>query len=128
MSTLRGFVALISAIIIAAILLIVVIAGGLAGIYTRYDILDSELKGRSAALVDACADTVAARLLADSSYTGPETVTVGGSQCSILSSTASGGNRIYKLQAIYQHSYTNTLVTFDTSSATVVSWQEVGSF
>ena len=124
----HGFIALISAIIIAAILMVVVVGGGFLGIYTRFNILDAELKERSASLVDACADTAMTRLAADSTYAGPETVTVGSDQCKILSSVTSGTNRTFEIQGIYLHSYTDALVTLDTTTSGMVSWQEVPHF
>ncbi len=124
----RGFIALISSIIIAAILMIVVVGGGFLGVYTRFNILDSELKERSASLVDACADTLMTKLANDSTYVGPDTVAVGSEQCQILSSTSSGNNRTFKVQGIYLHSYTNALITFDTTTSAIVSWQEVSTF
>lgn len=124
----RGFIALMSAVVIAAVLLIVVVGAGLLNFFTRSNILDSELKARSAALVDACADTVASRLLADNTYAGTETISVGSDGCRIGSSVTSGTNRTFQIEASYQTAYTHALVTFDTGTGSLVSWQEVASF
>ena len=124
----RGFIALMSAIIIAAILLIVVIGGGMLGLFTRFDILDSENKEHSAALVDSCADTIMSALAADPTYAGPQTVTVGSDHCQVLSSTTSGTHRTFQVQAIYNNAYTDALVTLYTGTAAMLSWQEVGHF
>lgn len=50
----NGFIALMSAVIISAVLLLVVISGGLTGFFSRSNVLDSELKSRSRAVADAC--------------------------------------------------------------------------
>lgn len=50
----RGFIALMSAVIISAVLLLVVISVGLTGFFSRSNVLDSELKSRSRAVAEAC--------------------------------------------------------------------------
>lgn len=117
-----------SAVVITAILLIVVVGGGLLGFFTRSDVLDSELKQRSEALVDACVDTIMSRLLADSTYMGGETITVSGSdQCQIGTGVTSGSYRQFKVSASYQRSYTYALVTLDPGTSALISWQEVAN-
>ena len=66
----RGFIALISALIISAILLIALVASNLTGFYSRFNILDSELKERSNATADACADIALLQFALDPMYAG----------------------------------------------------------
>ncbi|MGE5540674.1 MAG: hypothetical protein ACM3TU_00085 [Bacillota bacterium] len=123
-----GFIALMTAVVIAAVLLVVVVSGGMTGFFTRFDVLDTELKDRSEALADACVDTVMARLATDSSYRGPETVSVDSDTCSILGvESEDSTSRIFKIQAVYQHAYTNALVTFFIDTGNVASWREVAT-
>jgi hypothetical protein len=125
----RGFIALMSAVILSAVLLVVVLAASYSGFVARFAVLDAEYKERSSALVDACADIILLRLGNDSSYVGPETVTVSGSTCQILGVIQQGTNpEVFKLQAEFQNAYTNALVGVDTNTISISSWQEIGHF
>jgi hypothetical protein len=126
----RGFIAITSAIIIAAILLVIATSGSLASFFSRFNVLDFELKQRSQALAEACADTVLLNIAGDSAYpvgyAVPETVTVGSDTCTILGATnPSGSPRTFNVQAAYQSSYTNLAVTVDVNNLLITGWQEV---
>ncbi len=122
----RGFIALLSVIIVSAILLVVVLEANTSGFYTRFNILDSEFKERSSSLVDACVAIARMRVGANSSYIGPETVSVGSDQCQIVGTLNGAGNpRVFQIQAIYQTSYTDAQVSIDTDDLSIVSWKEV---
>lgn len=114
----RGFIALISAIIISMILLLVITDASLTSFYGRFNVLDSEYKERSSALADACVDTLLLRLADGQNPTG--TIAVGTDQCQIVTST-----NPYAIQAIYQNSYTNLQITLNNTSLAIVSWVEV---
>ncbi|MBT9168078.1 MAG: hypothetical protein DDT19_01423 [Syntrophomonadaceae bacterium] len=116
----RGFIALVSVIIISAVLLTVVVGGGLIGFYSRFNILDAEFKERSSALADACVDVLLLRLATGETITNP--VNIGSSQCSILTTTSP-----YQVQAVFNNAYTNLLVAVD-GNLTITSWREVASF
>ncbi len=129
----RGFIALISAIIIAVILLVVVTTIGMSSLLSRFNVLGYELKQRSSALAEACADKVLLSVAQDAGYpvgyTLPQTVSVGGDVCTILSSSNPSGNpRTFTMQAVYQHSYTNLQLTVDVNTLVITSWQEVPTF
>ena len=57
-SSQRGFIALISAVVISAILLILMTSVGASGFYARFDSLGSEAKVASRALADSCINVV----------------------------------------------------------------------
>ena len=125
----RGFIALMSAIIISSILLVVVVAGSLNGFTTRFTLLDAESKQRSEAAVDACADTILSRLASDSTYAGPETVAVGSDSCQVVGALNPSGNpRVFKVQAVVSRAYSDALITFNITTPALTSWQEVGHF
>lgn len=126
----RGFVALISAIIISAVLLLVIAASGLTTFYSRFNILDFELKERSNAVADACVDEA---LLQIAEGIDPSGAVLSLSQnppdqCRI--GTVTGSNQqTFKVQATSSDTaVTNLQVTFDTSNFSVVSWQEIPTF
>lgn len=115
-----------SAIIISAILTVVIVGASLTGWNSRFNILDAESKERSSALADACVDTILIRLAYDSSYAGGESVLVGSDTCRVLAAQNPVGNpRVFPVQAIFNHAYTNVLVTVDINAETITSWQEV---
>ena len=118
----KGFIALVSAIIIAAILLLVTVSGGLIGIYSRFNILDSESKERSLALADACIDTLLSQLSMASAVT-PGSYPVGSDTCQILSNSSP-----YQVQGIFNNAYTNVEVSIDPDTFAVTSWEEVANF
>lgn len=123
----RGFIALMSAIIISAILLIVATTGGLTGFYERANILDAELKDRSAATADACADQALLLIANDSTYTGLTLLTLNSlDSCRVLVSGASPKN--IRIQATSSNAVTNLRIDYDPAASAVTSWQEVPVF
>ncbi len=116
----RGFIALMSAIIISAILMTVVISGSLMGFNSRFNVLDAESKARSSALADACVDVLLLRLANREVVT--DLVLVGSESCQIT------GSNPYQIQAVFNHSYTNLRITVDPTNYTVTKWEEVTNF
>lgn len=114
----RGFIALMSVIIISAILLVVILGGNLIGFYSRFNVLDAESKARSSALADACADILLFQLYSGATIV-PGTIAVGSDTCKIVTATSP-----YQIQAIFNNAYTNLRITVDPSTLAVTSWQE----
>ncbi len=120
--------ALMSAIIIATILLAITLGLGFSGFFTRLNILDSESKERSAALAEACVD---AAILdsANNLYQSNKTVSVGKDICTIISSQNTGGQTLIKTQAIINGSYTNLkVIATNTTAFKIISWDECATF
>jgi len=121
----RGFVALMSVIIISAILLIYVYLLSASSLLERFDALDGENKRESLALAEACVNAGILKM-AQSDYSA-QTVTVDASDpkkvCEVCSLDPSGS---VLTRARYNSSYTNLVVTVDTSQGTypVTAWQE----
>lgn len=117
----RGFIALMTAIIISAILLIVIVVGGLVGFYSRFNVLDAESKERSSALADACAENIRLQLATSGSVSAGDVV-VGDDSCEIVTDTSP-----YEIQAVFNDSYTNVQVGIDPDTFEVTSWEEVAN-
>ena len=125
----EGFIALMSVIIISAILLLVAVTAGLTGFYSRSNILDAEFKERSVALADACVDQALLQIAINPSYGGDTTVTLSDKdQCYIGPVPPGSGIKTFKTQAIFQNAYTNLEITIDTSDISIVSWKEIPNF
>lgn len=122
----RGFIALMSAIIISVILLLMAISLSFTGFYSRANILDYELKEISSALAEACADTAILRLANNPNYTGPERVTVSGSDtCDIKTIDPSADPIIINTKAVFNQATTNLRIKINKSDLSVVSWEEI---
>ena len=125
----HGFIALISVIIISAILIIMAASLSLNGFYGRFNILDSEFKERSSSIAESCVDTALLELANDPAYSGNATSTIGSNSCYIGAiSTSTPGKFIFETRGIYQNSYTNLKITANTSDLAVTSWQELPNF
>ena len=120
----NGFIALMSVIIICAILLLIAGALSFAGFYSRYNILDSELKDRSSALAEACVDQTLLKIAVDPSYSGNATSTVGTGQCYTYPITISNPE-VFDTVSIYNNYYTHIQVSINKPDLTINSWQEL---
>ncbi len=119
-----GYVAIVSALIITAIIVVMMIGLGQVAYLSRANISEAHFKEKSRALSEACVNTALLRLVASSSYTGNETITVASDTCKIVGVVASGTVRIVTTQGKYQSSYTNLKVTVATSTVSVIGWEE----
>ncbi len=125
----KGYVAITSAFIITALILVIVLGVSLSAVLTRENILSSDLKETSKALAEACAETALLKLAQNSSYAGNETITVAASTCSIVAVVASGTQKIITTTGRAGDVYTNLRVTASSSPVLSISgWEEVVSF
>ena len=131
----RGFIALMSAIVISILLLAITLSLGFSGFFARFNILDSESKERSSALAEACVDSAILKISQDINYaptpafnfitqTGGESIDVDSSKCTIVSVDTSGIKKAIKTQAFINKAYTNLRVLIDTTSFTITSFDE----
>lgn len=125
----QGYITLMSAIIISALLLAITVSLGFNGLFGRLNIVDSESKERSSALAKACVDQEILNLAKEVPYTNP--VQVGSDQCTIVSVAAdvpNVGQTTIKTQAVINKSYTDLQVIIDSSNFSIISWQECATF
>ncbi len=122
----RGFIALMSAIIISSVLLIIVTGGSLSGFYSRVNALNGEFKKQSNALADACASQALLELVNDPSYAGSETLTLSpGNDCTISAINKSGSIYSFTTTAQIQETHTTLDITADADDLDIISWKEV---
>ena len=116
-----GFVALISAIIISAILLLATTNLSIREFYGRSNILDFELKEKSSALAEACIDTAILKLAKNPSYSPrDESISVDEDTCLIKSVT---GN-IINVRAAYKNYITNLEIEISKKDMSIINWIE----
>ena len=124
----KGFIALMSAIIISAILLLVVVSSSFTGFYGRLNILDSELKERSLASAEACVDEAILNLANDPNYVGNATFRLNSIDKCYLGTIPAFNPKTFRVQATSSGAVSNLQITIDASTLTVSSWQEIPNF
>lgn len=128
-TTNRGFIALMSAIIISAVLLLVATAGSLTGFYGRSNVLDSELKDRSSAAADACADEAFLQVATNPGYAGTMLFTLNPLDSCRAQVSGLSPNKMVRIQATSSNmATTNLLISYNPITYTVTSWQELAVF
>lgn len=86
--TKRGFIALISAIIISAILMAILFTATTSTFFARFDALDTEYKRIAVGLAESCVNQALLRLAQDYDYDPTdEIISIGGDTCRIKSIT-----------------------------------------
>src|SRR3989344_3901057 len=130
MHTERGFVALMSVIIIGATLLVVVIGASLTGFYSRYNFLDFELKERSASAAEACANQALLELANDATYAGGTTLSLNSLDTCRVGPVAlvDPGQKSIRIQATSSDAVTDLFVVVNTSDLSIASWREVPNY
>ena len=134
----RGFVALMSVIIISAILLVYVFTLGASSFLNRINVLDTENKRISLALAEACASTAMLKIAQNASY-----APIAGGECVSVSDTCgaagakktckicpSGVSNVFYARAVYNGAYTNLRVegSIASNNFSVVSWEETAPY
>lgn len=118
----RGFIALITAIIISAILLLLATNLSISGFYSRSNILDYELKEISFHLAEACIDQAISKRINNINYSpSPEIITIDNKECQIESVH---GN-IIKTKSNYKNYITHLEVEIDPSDRSIVRFEEI---
>lgn len=120
----KGFVALITAIILSVILIVVTVTLNRSGFFARGAILEAEFKETSSALAEACVDVALLKLATNTPIVPNEEIEIGENKCSIIGVL---GDTI-KTNAEYRGSVTNLQVVFNPSDFSIDSWSEVVSF
>ncbi|TSC70246.1 MAG: putative endonuclease [Parcubacteria group bacterium Gr01-1014_46] len=124
----RGFVALMSSIVISSILLVITVNTGQISFYNRFNILDSEMKEMSSGLADACLDIALLNFAQNSSYSGNTTVNVGENSCLIGSIVTNGTHKIFNTKGVFRNAHTNLKVIIDGTSLQVISAEEIPTY
>ena len=122
-----GFMALITAIIISAILLLIVVNLSFTSFYSRSNILDSELKELSSNYAEACVDTALLKIYNDPGYAGGDAVDTdddGDDDCTIELVTGS----TIETQGVYNGQYFTNLEADYDADLTIPRMEEVEHF
>jgi hypothetical protein len=116
-----GFVALITVLILSAVLLVAVLSLGQYGITARYSLLDLEHKTKSEAYANACLGVARIAIVNDPAYAeSNKTIAVGDGSCTIVS-VASG---VVKVRSVVKDATTNYEVVVNTATGNITSFFE----
>ena len=121
----HGYITLTSAIILSLVLMTVSLALSSYSFFSFSNIATNELKERSLALAESCAESALLKLKLDPTYGGNETLTINANQCSILPLETSGSQTIIKTKGTIQSITSSLEITVTMSDVTVVSWEQV---
>ena len=125
----KGYIALMSAVIISILLLAIALSLGFSGFFARFNILDSQSKEKSAALAEGCIDVAILEAVKEI-YSSNKIISVGTittDACKIVSSVKDfpiAGQTTIKTQAITNKSYTNLKVIINNANFEIISWEE----
>ncbi|MEK7212540.1 MAG: hypothetical protein AAB686_02595 [Patescibacteria group bacterium] len=122
----KGYIALVSSLLISAAILVLVTTVGLTSFFTRSSLSDASLKTQSRALAEACVQKALLSIAENPGYAGNETVPVGGESCRIISVVASGTDKVISTTANFRNSVTNFKV--ESAPTAIVSWEELSKF
>ena len=124
----KGYIALISIIVISVLLITMGIVISFGGFFTRFTILENEYKKISTSLAEACAETAILKLIEDWNYAGGEDQTINLNSCSIVSvQDFNGSQKLIKSKAVYQGSHSNLEIAVEKngSKINIVFWREI---
>lgn len=125
----RGFVALMSALVISVVLLLIASGGSLAGFFTRVNSLSFEYKEVTLALADACVSHTLLALSLDNDYSGNATTTLGENrECYTGDISESGGTYTFRTRSYLNDVYTILEVETEAPDFTIVSYEELPTF
>lgn len=126
-----GFIAIISVIILSAVILLVSIGVSLRSISAGDSASGGEFSSRALALAEACAEHASLRLANNLSYAGNENIIVEGSDsCTVLPTEGTGNiNRVIKAEAMVRGYKRRIRVDIaQVRPYALVSWREVSHF
>ncbi|MEK7063836.1 MAG: hypothetical protein AAB955_04080 [Patescibacteria group bacterium] len=127
----RGFIALISTIVVSFVLILAVVTLGMRGIAGRLYLLDIEHKNTSYALAESCITVGIIKIANDPDYTGTNiTVPVGTETCTLVAvtpNTPSASRATISARGAKSGATTHLTVVIDEATALPVSWVETAN-
>ncbi|MEK7546796.1 MAG: hypothetical protein AAB536_01300 [Patescibacteria group bacterium] len=110
-------------------LFVIVLVISMGSFLARLNISTGSFKEMSYSLARACVQKTFFNLAQNPSYSGNETIAVASDTCRIISVVASGtAQKVISTQAQIQSSFTNLRVAVNSSTLSIVSWEELPNF
>lgn len=124
----KGYIAVITTIVLTLICLTIVVSLSLSASLSRVGNRDFIFKETSYSLASSCLDYARLQLVYDINYGGNETIVVGNGQCSILPVTASSTQKIIRTTSQVNNITTNLKLVVNDQTLQTISLEEVSSF
>ena len=127
----RGYIALISVLIISAVLLLIVLGISQSSIGQSTMVIQRNQDSEVYCLAQACAEEALMKLKEDLEYQGEETLNIGGKSCTILTIEGSGNkDRVVKTSSLVDNQVKRIKIEIDrvNPNCRIKSWQEVANF
>jgi len=123
-----GYVAIVSALVLTAVVGAVVFVSTANVFFGRQNTGIFKAKKNTRYLAESCLEHARLQLADNSAYAGGENITVGSSTCAVVSITASGTQKVIRGQGTSTDSATNLELLVDGVSLTRVSLEEKQNF
>lgn len=125
----RGYIALISTIVISVLLITITVVIGMNNMFVRFNILDSESKEISRALAEACVDQAMLDAFHGDYYSTLTNFSIPGTSYTCKrKSYFSGNDIIIESQGEFNDSFTNLKVTVDSFTFNETYYKECSHF
>jgi hypothetical protein len=123
----HGFIALISILILSAVLLATTLSLAQFGIANRFFILNLEQKAVSKKVAEACVQIARIKVYNDPTYTvsTPVSVAIAGGTCNIYTVTVSGSNSSIKATSQNGDTISNLCVIVNNTTGDFTTWKEL---
>jgi hypothetical protein len=123
-----AFIALISSVIISAVLLVIVLSMTTKGFFARSNGIENQNKKISFVLAESCLDIAKLKLKQDVSYAGGEIIPQNLGSCAICPVQYSSGKiKVYTRSAV-RDSYTNLQQVLYNGDLSAVSFEEISTY
>lgn len=123
-----GYIAVISAIIVTAIVLSVALVFSSSNFLGRFDTLFLEEKDIARGVAEGCLEYARLKLAQSPSYAGNESKNIGPYSCNILAIESAPGQKIIKSTATVQDRVSNLKLIVNDSALKLISFEELASF
>lgn len=120
----EGYIAVISAIIITAIIMVIALVFSSSNFLGRLDTQTEEMKDTSRKLTEGCLEYARLKLAANSSYAGSESHTIASSSCYIYAIQTQGSNKIIQALSTISNRNTSIKLTVNGTTLKIVSQEE----
>ena len=120
----NGFIALITSIIISALLLVLIASSSLSSLYASENTLEKSQKQQSLDLANSCINMVLLRLSADQSFNGLRTWKIGTANCIISQISLIDSSFVFEIKVSVGNSFTNLKVVANKTSLNIISIAE----
>jgi hypothetical protein len=123
-----GYTAVVSAIIVMAIILAVALVFSSSNFLSRFDTLFLEEKDIARGVAEGCLNYGRLKLAQSSSYAGNEAKNIGSYSCTVLPIESAPGQKIIKATATVQNKISNLKLVVNAATLELISFEELPTF